>query len=118
METNPITGLGNVDYLQRYSRQLVNDQNRILYSAVYFYVDADDLGKLGSSREQNEFLRYCAVILQEHTGDTDILAEVSDHGFVVLKFSGTLEQIRDWSFRCFSGSTSIPSPMGYPPASG
>ena len=111
-ETNPITGLGNLDYLQRYARQLINDQNRILYSAVYFYVDADDLGKLGGSREENEFLRYCAVILQEHMGDTDILAEVSDHGFVVLKFSGTLEQIRDWILPVFQRLHAYPQSNG------
>lgn len=96
LEINSITGLGNFDYLQKYYRQLVNDQNRILYSAVYFYVDAEGLRRLGTSLEQNEFLRYCAVVLQEHTGDNDILAQVSDHGFVVLKFSGTMEQIQNW----------------------
>ena len=115
METNPITGLGNVDYLQRYFRQLVNDQNRILYSAVYFYVDADDLGKLGSSREEREFLRYCAVILQEHTGDTDLLAEVSDHGFVLLKFSETMEQVRDWILPVFQRLREYPQANGAAP---
>ena len=112
LETNPITGLGNFDYLQKYYRQLVNDQNRILYSAVYFYVDTEGLRRLGTSLEQNEFLRYCAVVLQEHTGDTDMLAQVSDHGFVVLKFSETMEQVQDWIAPVFQRLHTYPQTYG------
>lgn len=84
-ESDEVTGLGNFDYLMRYYRQLVNDKNRILYCLYYFYVDTDRLRRLGDSREVDEFLRYCAVVLQEYAGESDVLAEVSEQGFVLLK---------------------------------
>ena len=95
-ETDEVTGLGNFDYLIRYFKQFINDKNRILYSLVYFYVDTDRLRRMGSSQEVDEFLRYCAVILQEHCGDADILAKVSGHGFALLKFSGDVGKIKEW----------------------
>lgn len=96
LETDETTGLGNLDYFTRYYRQRVNDRNRLLYHLIYFYVDTDRLRRLGSSGETDEFLRYCAVVLQEYTADTDILARVSDHGIVLLRFSGTLQATESW----------------------
>lgn len=93
-ETDAVTGLGNFDYLMRYYRQIVNDKNRVLYSLFYFYVDTDRLRRVGGSQETDAFLRYCAVVLQEYTANTDILAKVSDQGFVLLKFSGNMQTIR------------------------
>ena len=90
VETDETTGLGNMEYLERYYKQYINDKNRILYQAVYFYVDTDRLRRLGSGQETDEFLRYCAVVLGEYAKDSDILARVSDHGFMMLKLtSGT-----------------------------
>src|SRR5699024_6790853 len=88
VETDEVTGLGNMEYLLRYYKQYVNDKNRILYQAVYFYADTDRLRRLSSSEDTDEFLRYCAMILGEYTGDSDITARVSDSGFVMLKFTG------------------------------
>ena len=88
LETDEITGLGNTEYLMRYYRQLIHDQNRILYQLFYFYVDTDRLRRISSSRETDEFLCYCAKLLTEYTADTDILARVSEHGFVLLKLVG------------------------------
>ena len=86
-DTDTVTGLGNFDYLSRYYRQVVNNQNRILYSLLYFYVDTDRIRLLGGSQETDDFLRYCAVTLQEYASDTDVLAKISDQGFVLLKFA-------------------------------
>lgn len=96
LEVDETTGLGNYDYLVRYYRQFINDRNRILYNLVYFYVDTDRLRRLGSNEETDEFLRYCAVVLQEYTADTDILAKVSDCGFVLLKLSSNLQKLDEW----------------------
>ena len=96
VETDETTGLGNLEYMRRYYSQFINDKNRILYNLVYFYVDTDRLRKIGNSRETEEFLRYCAVILKEYTGDTDILAKVSDQGFVILKQSYDNEKTDEW----------------------
>lgn len=88
LEADEVTGLGNHEYLRRYFRQYINDNNRILYSLVYFYVDTDRLRRLSSSEETEEFLRYCGAVLQEYTGDADILARAGDRGFVLLKLLG------------------------------
>ena len=96
LEGDEATGLRNFDYLLRYYKQIINDQNRILYSLLYFYVDTDHLHRLTSGLETSEFLRYCALVLQEHTTDTDILAKVTDNGFALLKLSGSPEQLKPW----------------------
>lgn len=96
VETDDTTGLGNLDYLTRYYRQYVNDQNRILYQVIYFYVDTDRLRRISGSQESDEFLRYCGVILEEYLGDSDILAKVSEHGFVMLKLTGSADTLDSW----------------------
>ena len=96
VETDEVTGLGNMEYLLRYYKQYVNDKNRILYQAVYFYADTDRLRRLSSSEDTDEFLRYCAMILGEYTGDSDITARVSDSGFVILKFTGGAGNLDEW----------------------
>ncbi len=120
-ETDKTTGLGNTNYLKRYYRQFVSDKNRVLYELLYFYVDTNSIRKAASTEETDEFLRYCAVILQEYTDDTDILAKVSDHGFVLLKMNSNmektdkllkaiLERIRDYSkqfSKCFDANVAV-----------
>lgn len=96
VETDETTGLGNMEYLERYYKQYINDKNRILYQAVYFYVDTDHLRRLSSGQETDEFLRYCAVVLGEYTQDSDILARVSEHGFIMLKLTGGTDKTDAW----------------------
>lgn len=96
LEIDEVTGLGNYDYLIRYHKQYINDKNRILYNLFYFYVDTDRLRRLSSSEETDEFLRYCALVLQEYTADTDILAKVSDGGFALFKLTSNLQNIDEW----------------------
>lgn len=96
LEVDEVTGLGNFDYLKRYYKQYINDKHRILYNLFYFNVDTDHLRRLSSSDETNEFLRYCALTLQEYTADTDILAKVSDGGFVLYKLTSNLQNIDEW----------------------
>lgn len=95
-EIDETTGLGNLDYFVRYYHQMVNDKNRLLYHLLYFYVDTDALRRVGSAEETDDFLRYCAMVLQEYTGDMDLLAKVSVHGFALLKLSGDTAQIKQW----------------------
>ncbi len=96
LEADDVTGLGNFDYLERYYHQLVNDKTRILYEMVYFHVDTDYLLRISSSEETNDFLRHCALILQEHTSDNDVLAKVSDQGFALLRMSSNIQKYEDW----------------------
>lgn len=95
-ETDELTGLGNSEYLNRYYKQYVNDKNRILYQMIYFFVDTERLQRLTTSDETDEFVRYCAVLLSEYAGDSDILARVSDRGFVMLKLSSDAAGEHAW----------------------
>lgn len=94
-ETDEITGIGNTDHLVRYYNSLVNDKNRVLYSMFCFYVDTDRMERMSSHQETNEFLKYTAVVLQDYTSETDVLARVSDVGFILLKLSQG-QDIDEW----------------------
>ena len=94
-ENDEITGIGNTDYLVRYYNSLINDRNRILYSMFCFYVDTDRMERMSSHQETNEFLKYTAMVLQDYTSETDVLARVSDVGFILLKLSEG-QDIDEW----------------------
>ncbi len=96
LDFNQQTGLANIWYLYKHYPEITNDHNRVLYSLVYFYVDTDHLSRLGKFEETEMYLQYSASILQEYTAETDVLVQESDHGFVMLKRSGNLQEIDQW----------------------
>ena len=96
LDGDRVTGLGKMDHLQRYYKQLVNDKNRVLYSLVYFSLDTDHLHRMASGVEVDNVLRYCAVVLQDYIADTDVLAKVSGGDFALLKLAGDPEQLSSW----------------------
>lgn len=96
IESDDVTGLGNREYFQRYYRQFISDENRVLYNLVYFCIDTDKLRRLSGSKETEAMLRHCAVILKEYTADSDILAKISDNGFVILKLSADKQELIRW----------------------
>lgn len=114
LECDETTGLGNLDYLQRYYSQFVSDKNRVLYQLIFFYVDTDRLSRLAGGQECAEALRYCAVTLQGYTADTDILAKVSEHGFVLLKLSATPEQTEECISAALQKIRAYPQTCGKP----
>ncbi|MBR1691935.1 MAG: GGDEF domain-containing protein [Lachnospiraceae bacterium] len=91
-ETDALTGIGNMDYLVHCFPQLVNERNRILYSVYYFYVDAEHINRMSSRMEMDEILRYTAVTLSEYASDNDILARVSEGGFVIVRLSPGVQE--------------------------
>ena len=95
-ETDQVTGIGNLDYIKRYFKQVINDKNRVLYSLIFFYLDTDRIRRLESNEEANNFLRHTALILSEYTKDTDILARVSDGGFALLRLSTGPNDVKQW----------------------
>lgn len=96
LATDEVTGIGNYDYLTRYYKQEITDKNRILYSMIYFYTDTNRLRRFSDNQETNEFLRYMAIILNQYTADTDILARVADGGFVLMKLTSSQEEVQQW----------------------
>lgn len=95
-ETDPLTGIGNHEYLRRYYKTYINDKNRILYSVFCFYVDTDHIDRVYGRDMTNEFLRGTAEALQAYTSDADILARVSDSCFVILRLSVNEAEELQW----------------------
>ena len=95
-ETDEVTGLGNLSYLTRYYNQRITDQNRILYQVIYFYVQTGRLRRISGGQETEEFLHYCAAVLQEYLKGGDVLAKVADHAFVLLKLTVGAEPLESW----------------------
>ncbi len=95
-EADDLTGIGNREYLERYYRSYLNDKNKVLYSLFYFHIDTDQIDRVYGREKTNDFLRNTAVILQDYTSDTDILAKISDNGFVMLRLSMNPEEDREW----------------------
>ena len=108
-ETDEVTGIGNQEYLERNYSLYVNDQNKILYRLLYVYVDTEELDRRGSRSITDEYLRNVAVTLQERTGDMDILARVSDSGFVLLRLSMDDEEEQQWLLPALERLRSAPA---------
>lgn len=85
LERDSVTGLGNAAYFEREYHYRTTGDSRILYQLVYFFVDTDRLRRLGTGAETDDFLQYCAQILREYVLPTDVMARVSDQGFVMLR---------------------------------
>lgn len=112
VETDEGTGLGNADYLMRYYGQIVNDKNRVLYALVYLDLDTERLRRLGGEQETRDCLRYCAMTLQEYAGDTDLLARVSDRGFVLLKLAANENLLQEQVGQILKRLRSYPQTYG------
>lgn len=95
-ETDAVTGVGNKEYLERNYGQYINARNKILYRLLYIYVEIDELDRRGGRVMADEYMRYVAATLRERTGDSDILARVSDSGFVLLRLTMDDNDEREW----------------------
>jgi len=95
-EIDPVTGLGNLEYLRRGFDRFLNDRNRILYSMFYFYIDTGKMERQNGGGETRNFLRYTASVLQEYAKASDILARTGEHGFALLRFCAGREETERW----------------------
>lgn len=95
-ETNPITGAGNRQYLERYWHQFLHMRHRPLFSMVYFYVNTAKVERTSGLEKKQATLCYAAAVLNEFTGDNELMAQVSDSGFVILKQIAKEETLLQW----------------------
>lgn len=96
LEQDDATGLGNRDYLEKYYAQFISDRNRVMYCMYYFYIDTERLGRLTGRKETEEAMRYAGAVLNGYAGEQDILARISEDGFVLLKLTGEGRQSKEW----------------------
>ena len=114
LEYDQETGLGNLNSLRRYYRQMVNDKNRILYSMLYFRLDTDSLRRQAGNREAESVLRFCAIVLEEHITQTDLLVRAAEDGFALLRLAGDQERIKAWADPVLRKIRSYPEEHGKP----
>lgn len=95
-ERDELTGIGNIDYLERGCKALIHDQNRILYRMCYFYLDIERVERMSGRAAADELLRHTAAVLSDYISQTDLLARVSDGGFAVLRLCAGQEEMEEW----------------------
>lgn len=83
-----LTGLPNADYFEQQFAVHVNDNNRILYSICCFYIDIDRMARIIGYENTNRYLRHTAGVLKEYVSETELLAYITNIGFVILRWSG------------------------------
>lgn len=93
-ELDPVTGIGNREYLERGFHTLLNDRNRILYAAFYFCFD---LRTAASGEDETVFPRQMAAALQDCAAETDLLARVADNGFALLRLCPGKQEGSEWA---------------------
>ncbi len=95
-EQDELTGIGNIDYLERGYRALIGDQNRILYRMCYFYLDIERVERMSGRAVADALLRHTAAVLSDYISQTDLLARVSDEGFAVLRLGAGQQELEEW----------------------
>ena len=95
-ETDPITGIGNRTFLERWYHTQVVDRNRILYRVLCFYTDTVRMDRNCGYEETRQFLRHCAAILNEYVTSSDVLARVQGVGFFLVQLSAGQEAEVAW----------------------
>jgi len=90
-DLDPVTGIGNREYLERCCRTFLNDRNRVLYTLFYFCFSPSS-----PSAGEAVFPRHMAAVLQDCAGDADILARVSNSGFALLRLSPGERDSEEW----------------------
>lgn len=94
--TDPLTGLGNLDWYQQAFDKRIHDRSRVLYCLIYFGVDLERLRLLGGPQAAEEELRRMAGILRERCGPEDILARVREGGFALLRKYSRKAELDGW----------------------
>ncbi len=90
------TGIGNLEYLFRYYSKLVNDKNRVLYSAVYIATDIDNVYRQSDIHEVNQYLQYVVSLLKKSVNKSDILIRISGGTFLIIKMESSQEKLNVW----------------------
>lgn len=90
------TGLGNREYLEKYYSRIINENNRVMYAANYFYVDTERLARLGGHKEAERAMRYAGEVLNEYMSQQDILVRISQDGLVLFKLTGKNRENDEW----------------------
>lgn len=88
---DPLTGIGNGEYLEHYYKNMVSPAARSLYFLAYIAPDTQEWKKYLGSAEGDELQRYAAGVLSSAAGDLDIAARLDD-GVFALAFQSPSEE--------------------------
>ncbi len=95
-EADALTGVGNREHLERAYKDEIHERNKTRYCLFYFYVDTEHIDRIYGRAQTDEYLRSTASVLKGQIGEEDILARISDSGFVILRPSEDEEEERHW----------------------
>lgn len=88
---DPLTGIGNADYLEHYYEQFISPQAMELYYMAYVRVNIVPVRQYQGDTEAEELQRYCASLLSQYAGDEELAARLDEGVFVLLFQSGNDE---------------------------
>lgn len=94
--TDPVTGIGDKEYLEHFFEHSIGDQIRAAYAAAYIKIDTDSLSERLDNQEITELLTYMADVLTRHCGDRDVAAHIQRGRFVVLFLCNSEEMFQKW----------------------
>ncbi|MGF0019700.1 EAL domain-containing protein [Sporofaciens sp. SGI.106] len=92
---DPLTGIGNADYLEYYFEQVVSPQTIGLYYLAYVGLDIEQVRQYQGETEAEELQRYCASLLSQYAGDEEVAARLDEGVFILLFQSGNDENAED-----------------------
>lgn len=90
---DPVTGVGNREYLEQCFQDRLNLRNRVLYSAFCFYFDP---AAVPSGEDEAAFPRRIASVLKECAAEPGFLARPADNTFVCLRLTTGEGESTQW----------------------
>lgn len=81
--TDEETGIGNLKHFQYHFKYTIDDISRTLYYVAYIILDSGYLRSYHGENSFEDVLKYTATVLHEYAGDRDIVARITENGFVV-----------------------------------
>ena len=77
------TGIGNLHYFRHHFRYTINDISRNLYYIVYIILDSSYLRSYHGDSSFDEMLQGTAAVLNEHAGEGEFAARITENGFAM-----------------------------------
>lgn len=106
--TDPVTGIGDKEYLEHFFEHSISDQARAAYAAAYIGIDTESLLERLNHQELDEILIYVADVLTRHCSEVDVAAHIQKGQFAVLLLCGSEERFQKWICSVFEEIRAYP----------
>lgn len=96
IDKDPVTGIGSRRYLHKMFFTKISGANRMLYNFVYFKIGTTPHFRTEENDEIKRIIQHSAEVLKSAVAQTDILARVSENGFVVIRYAENQNSAAQW----------------------